>query len=234
MKKPTKQTPPKEKQFVTNPFTSLKALKKEEPAPKKKTVPRSEPQKPATPPAAPEVDDAVLFLREVADVQRLHATAEKAKKEAASAPPRPPAVDEEERKVFLGAFQTMDVRFEEEIPDDVEPLRPVHTPRMKRLKRGALRIEEQLDLHGLSKDEAVENLGRFLKSAFDRRRLAVLIITGKGNNSPGEPVLQGAVASWLRTEGRGTVAEFSPAPAKLGGSGAFVVFLREKQAVEEP
>jgi len=55
----------------------------------------------------------------------------------------------------------------------------------------------------------------------------VLVITGKGINSPEGPVLQGAVAGWLRQQGKGMVAEFSPAPRDKGGSGAFVVFLKK-------
>ena len=56
----------------------------------------------------------------------------------------------------------------------------------------------------------------------------MLVITGKGINSAEGPVLQGAVADWLREKGRGLVAEFAPAPRDKGGSGAFVVFLKNK------
>jgi DNA-nicking Smr family endonuclease len=59
-----------------------------------------------------------------------------------------------------------------------------------------------------------------------KEQAAVLVITGKGNNSTGEPVLQQAVAAWLRDAGRELVLEIAPAPREMGGSGAFVVFLR--------
>jgi len=59
------------------------------------------------------------------------------------------------------------------------------------------------------------------------------VITGKGNNSPGEPVLRNAVGVWLREVGKTMVSEFVAAPRDMGGSGAFVVFLREKKQ-EEP
>ena len=227
--KKSRQTPPKEKKFETGLFKGLKILKKEEePAPKKAAPPEPAKQPDSQPQAEP--DDSILFLREMTDVRRLAGEAVGKKKETPPQPAPRPAVDPEERKVFLQALEQMDVRFEDELPEDVEPLRPVHTPRMRRLKRGALRIEEQIDLHGLTKDEALAGLKRFLAAAHGRQRLAVLVITGKGNNSPAEPVLQGAVASWLRTEGKAIVAEFSPAPARLGGSGAFVVFLRDPQA----
>ena len=87
-------------------------------------------------------------------------------------------------------------------------------------------MERQLDLHGLTREEALVALARFLKSASVHGEKAVLVITGKGNNSPGEPVLQQAVVAWLRDTGRKLVVEFAPAPREMGGSGAFVIFLR--------
>jgi DNA-nicking Smr family endonuclease len=100
--------------------------------------------------------------------------------------------------------------------------------RMKQLKRGTIRISAELDLHGYLRDEAIQQLNRFITAAFTRGLSSVLVITGKGINSPDGPVLQGAVADWLRTAGKGMVAEFSPAPRDLGGNGAYVVFLKRQ------
>ena len=84
----------------------------------------------------------------------------------------------------------------------------------------------ELDLHGLTRAQALESLGHFITGAWKRDMEAVLVITGKGNNSSGEPVLQAAVSGWLREKGKKMVVEFAPAPRQMGGSGAFVVFLR--------
>ena len=84
----------------------------------------------------------------------------------------------------------------------------------------------ELDLHGLTRDQALESLGHFIDGAWRREMKAVLVITGKGNNSSGEPVLQAAVAGWLREKGQKMVVEFAPAPQQMGGSGAYVVFIR--------
>jgi DNA-nicking Smr family endonuclease len=100
--------------------------------------------------------------------------------------------------------------------------------RMKQLKRSAISISEELDLHGYLRDEALARLEQFLAGAYHRGRKAVLVITGKGINSPEGPVLQGAVAEWLRSKGKGIVAEYAPAPRDKGGSGAFVVFLKNR------
>jgi DNA-nicking Smr family endonuclease len=104
--------------------------------------------------------------------------------------------------------------------------------RLRQLRRGGIRIDLQLDLHGLTKDEAIENLDRFVKGAYNRGQKGVLVITGKGNNSPGEPVLKLAVAGWLREGGKAMVSEFVAAPRDMGGTGAFVVFLKEKKPQE--
>jgi DNA-nicking Smr family endonuclease len=103
--------------------------------------------------------------------------------------------------------------------------------RLRQVKRGIVSVEYQLDLHGLTRDEALGALTRFLRSARQKNQKAALIITGKGNHSPDEPVLHQAVASWLRDAGREHILEFAPAPRELGGSGAYVVFLRPPQHV---
>jgi DNA-nicking Smr family endonuclease len=227
MKKEKKEQKPKE--FHATPFKALKGVKVEAdrpPAP----VPA-----PVAPPPAPEPDDDLVFLRAMMDVERLGgkpATRPQAPRQAA---PQPRRIDEEERRQFLEALDRLhlDMTFTEELPDDVEPLRPLPVNRMRQLRRGAIRIDFELDLHGLTRDEALESLAAFITGAYRRGQKGVLVITGKGNHSAEEPVLQGAVAGWLRQKGKEMVAEFAPAPRQMGGGGAFVVFLREKKAPPE-
>jgi len=119
----------------------------------------------------------------------------------------------------------LQVKFKESIPDEDE-LKPLSGNRLKQLKRGIISVDYQLDLHGLTREEALAALPRFLRTARLKEQVAVLVITGKGNKSIGEPVLQQAVAAWLRDAGRELVLEFAPAPREMGGSGAYVVFLR--------
>lgn len=123
----------------------------------------------------------------------------------------------------------LEVTFTEEQPDEDE-LKPLSGNRLRQIKRGIISVGAQLDLHGLTKDEALFELPRFLRSAQIRNESAVLVITGKGNNSLAEPVLQQAVARWLRDAGLMMATEFAPAPPEMGGSGAFVVFLKKNKA----
>ncbi|HEY6007674.1 MAG TPA: Smr/MutS family protein, partial [Geobacteraceae bacterium] len=194
----------------------------------------AKPQPPPPPKPAPTAEEDALFLRAMMDVRRLNAkAAPEAGGKQPAPPPQPRRIDEEERRQFLDALDKLhlDVTFSDELPDDVEPLRPLPVNRMRQLRRGAIRIDYELDLHGLTRDEALENLVAFITGAYNRGQKGVLVITGKGNHSPEEPVLQAAVAGWLRGPGKGMVAEFAPAPRQMGGGGAFVVFLREKKVL---
>lgn len=137
----------------------------------------------------------------------------------------------EDSELFLKAMQKIGTTFAGRQPEEEEldgQQRRSPTSRMRQLKRGSIRIGDELDLHGFLKDEALARLERFIASAYQRDLDAVLVITGKGVNSPEGPVLKGAVATWLGGRGKGMVAEFSPSPRDKGGSGAIVAFLKKK------
>lgn len=227
MKREKKQQPAKEKEFKVNPFKALKGMTVEvSPSPPKEV-------KKEAPPAPADMDDRDLFFRAMADVQRIREDRlEKApsRQPSTSAPPpaRPAELfDVDDRRLFLETIgrMKMDVTFRDNIP--VPGGKAAAPGRMRQLKRGTIRIDFELDLHGLTREEAIEALAPFIEGAYRRGQQAVLVITGKGNNSAdGEPVLQPAVSSWLRDKGRQMVAEFALAPPELGGDGALVVFLR--------
>ena len=220
--KKVKKPGQKPKEFASRPFGSLKGVRTEQ---------KAEPRRLAAPLPEPEIapDDAELFLRAVADARRLHPGPSPATG-GNPAPRKPSRLDEEERTLFLRALENLrlDVTFRDELPEEDEPARPLPVNRLRQLKRGNIRLDFQLDLHGLTRDEGVKCLAEFIGGAYQRGQKAVLVITGKGNRSPGEPVLQGAVTGWLREKGKAMVAEFAPAPRDLGGSGALVVFLKDK------
>jgi DNA-nicking Smr family endonuclease len=96
---------------------------------------------------------------------------------------------------------------------------------LRKLRRGVWAIQAQLDLHGLRRDAAREQLGAFLREA-DRHGLrCVRVIHGKGHGSPGrEPVLKDKVKGWLVQKSE--VIAFTQARASDGGHGALLVLLR--------
>lgn len=221
------QNPPKPKEFQVTPFGKLKGLavpeaeaaKQIQPAIQKKTEP---------------TDNGLdLFFQAVADVRPFQKSAKKPV-QAGSHPAQKTArkAGEEllivEGSAFLIEIDRLklDTKFTDSVPDEGE-LQPLAGNRLRQVQRGIVSVSHQLDLHGLTREEALSALPRFLLSAQKKGQKAVLVITGKGIHSPNEPVLHQAVASWLRDAGRGLVLEFAPAPREMGGSGAYVIFLRQ-------
>jgi DNA-nicking Smr family endonuclease len=96
---------------------------------------------------------------------------------------------------------------------------------MKRLRKNYWPVQDELDLHGLRRDDARETLAAFLHKAVQRNQRCVCVIHGRGFGSRGgEPVLKSMVHSWLvQTDG---VIAFCQAQAAEGGEGALIVLLR--------
>jgi DNA-nicking Smr family endonuclease len=101
----------------------------------------------------------------------------------------------------------------------------VRTLAVRRLRRGLIPIEDELDLHGLSQTAARYQLAEFLTYSRNAGRRCVRIIHGKGYRSGARgPVLKTAVDLWLRRHL--DVMAFTSARAIDGGTGAVYVLLR--------
>jgi DNA-nicking Smr family endonuclease len=100
-----------------------------------------------------------------------------------------------------------------------------------RLRRGQWALQSELDLHGLTREEARERLAAFLREAHRRGQRCVRVVHGKGNGSPGrQPVLKDKVQRWLAQ--RGEVIAFAQASGAQGGAGALLVLLAPRVAKE--
>ena len=96
---------------------------------------------------------------------------------------------------------------------------------LRRLRRGHWTIEAQLDLHGYTRDEALQGLNAFLDDSHRRGFRCVRVIHGKGLSSRNqEPVLKARIGGWLSQ--RNDVMAFCQARPEDGGSGAVLVLLR--------
>ncbi|MDD3760697.1 MAG: Smr/MutS family protein [Acidithiobacillus sp.] len=106
-------------------------------------------------------------------------------------------------------------------------LRPGLPERLLRdLRRGKIRVQADLDLHGLRVDEARATVAEFLAESRRQRWTCVRIVHGKGYGSPGQvPVLKRLVGHWLQRH-REVLAFLQAGPAE-GGSGALRVLLGE-------
>ena len=99
-------------------------------------------------------------------------------------------------------------------PDVVRKLRKRHWP-----------VQDELDLHGMNREIARDQVGDFLRRAMRRGLRCVRIIHGKGYGSAGgEPVLRSIVHSWLVQKDE--VVAFCVANKGDGGHGALIVLLK--------
>jgi DNA-nicking Smr family endonuclease len=96
---------------------------------------------------------------------------------------------------------------------------------VRKLRKRYWPVEDELDLHGMTRDTARDQVGDFLRRAGRRGLRCVRIIHGKGLGSAGgEPVLRSMVHSWLVQKDE-VVAFCVPGRAE-GGHGALVVLLK--------
>ena len=103
-----------------------------------------------------------------------------------------------------------------------------------KLKRGKLKPEARLDLHGMTISQAHPELIRFIMGSSAMGRRLVLVITGKGKDrDDGGPipirhgVLRHQVPQWLALAPLGPlVLQVTPAHIRHGGEGAYYVYLR--------
>lgn len=130
-----------------------------------------------------------------------------------------------EEQLFIRSLGRLDATFQDDYELETAP--PEASPRrMKQLRQGVLQPEGRLDLHGLTREEARARVRFFLEDASYQQKKVVLIITGWGKNSPGEPVLRQEIERYLSLDAKAWVVEWGRAPRQLGGEGALVVFLK--------
>ncbi len=228
---------PPAKDFKHNPFKNLKGL------PVDSVVGPAPTAAPLPPPKAsiPEDRDAPDLFS--AEMERLGVQRQTGAQDRPLLPSKPPVEDDptgpcdDETSLFLEALGRLDSPFQDHLPEADEIVPPRALPRrMRQLEQGRMAPESQLDLHGMIRAQALERVRWFLKDAVFQGLRTVLIVTGQGRNSPQGPVLREAVCSYLAGGGEGLVGEWGMAPARYGGAGAIVVFLRgsEGRTVDEP
>jgi len=95
----------------------------------------------------------------------------------------------------------------------------------KKLLRGRISIEDRIDLHGMTQEQAHRILVGFLARSHASAMRMVLVITGKGRLSDG--ILRQSVPQWLREPQLSVyVSAFRSAHVTHGGEGALYVRLR--------
>lgn len=190
-----------------------------------------QPVRPAQPPQTPlepatPADARLLFRRAVADVVPLPPVGR-----AEPTRPRPKPVARQrlrdERQVLVDALSDpWDWEAAASTGDELFFVRPgVPSAALRKLRRGGWVVRGELDLHGLTGDEARVALAAFLNRCMIEDRRCVRIIHGKGLRSKNRlPVLKNKVRHWLTQ--RDDVLAFCQARAVDGGTGAVLVLLK--------
>ena len=169
--------------------------------------------------------DAAIFRREMQGVARA-VPANRVEPARNPPPPLPFKRMEDERAVLeelsrfaLGADDDI------EMEDDHIYLRPgLARDVLRKLKRAHWVIQDEIDLHGFTGDEAALAVSAFLAASVKRGLRCVRVVHGKGLRSPNrEPVLKRRVRRLLSR--RDDVMAYCEPHAVDGGSGAVVVLL---------
>lgn len=166
------------------------------------------------------------FVRAVGDVQPLRARPRR-QPPAADVAPEPRSRWRDDEAVLVSSISDdLDVETWLDIDDSLSwRAAGIGEDVLRRLRRGAWTIQDQIDLHGHRVDEAREALIVFLREAVKRGLRCVRVVHGKGLGSKGkQPVLKGKVRNWLAQKEE--VIAFCQARGVDGGAGAVIVLLR--------
>jgi len=171
-------------------------------------------------------DEAELFRAAVSDVVPLTGTA---RIEHVRLLPRPvPAQRLRDEREALNESLTGQVAWDAgmETGEELSYARNgvgAHT--LSKLRRGHWATQDELDLHGLTVEQAHSALAEFLNRSIRRGLRCLRIIHGKGLRSKNrEPVLKPKLGAWLIK--RDEILAFCQARSADGGGGAVVVLLR--------
>ena len=182
----------------------------------------------------PEPDDDHFFNEAMSDVTPLGGDREKQvripNKHARPAHPAPDDEQEVMSRLYgmvKGSIE-MDITFSDEYMEGA--VKSVTQKMMKKLKRGQFAIQDHIDLHGMTKETAEVRVRDFLINSQWLGYRCVLIVHGRGLNSPASfPVLKEGLPRWL---GRGPIKKmvlaFATARPYDGGTGAIYVLLKKR------
>lgn len=215
------------KSFTNRPFRGLEA-----PPPEARPAASPVPQRRAED-AAP-ASDADLFAAAMSGVEALSSEQRAVVPPAVDPARRRPAEDPETEALAelsdlvsgAGVFDITDTtEFLEGAASGVD------SGLVRRLRRGEFAFRRHLDLHGMTVAEARDAVDGFFRSAVRSEERCVLIIHGRGLNSPDRvPVLKRHLVDWISRGAwaRGVLAFTSARPCD-GGAGAMYVLMRRNR-----
>jgi DNA-nicking Smr family endonuclease len=181
-------------------------------------------------------DEEILFQQEMAGVRRLQLTERM--------PRKPGETSAESLARRRAAAIQAEVDLNPLSEEGIEPLDPWYVLDFKRpgvqngvfrkLKQGRYEAEARLNLHRMPVKQAREELFGFIGQAQELGLRTVLVIHGKGENSPERQqasIIKGCVAHWLRE--LEAVQAYHSARPQHGGTGAAYILLRKSEAQKQ-
>ncbi|EFI35868.1 Smr protein/MutS2 [Desulfonatronospira thiodismutans ASO3-1] len=208
---------------------SLKELKKIKISSRKK---EKNPEPPAPPEKKKDKSEENLFQTAMSGVKPLKGKGRDIPLETEPAAEGAPLQEESDLDTLYRLVRG-DVEFDVQFSDEYIQgyVKSINTRTFRRFKNGELSIEAHLDLHGLNSDQARQELLHFMREQYHQGKTCVLLIPGRGKNSPlGEGVLRNEIQSWLTVEPlKRIVLAFCSALPRHGGTGALYVLMRSKK-----
>ena len=172
----------------------------------------------------PDPDDIHLFRRSIGEVKPVRH--DRVLHPRAPLSPRPRFREMDESAVLQDLLSEHFDASEIETGEELVYVRPGLQHRtVKKLRRGAIVVDAELDLHGMTVPVARQAVAEFLQQCRRRHVQCARIIHGKGHGSRHRaPVLKTKVGGWLRQ--RDEVLAYCSARSYDGGTGALYVLLK--------
>ena len=106
----------------------------------------------------------------------------------------------------------------------------VNRAQLRRFNRGEIEPVIELDLHGLNRRDASDEVHKLIQDSFSQGIRCVSVIHGRGLRSSSGPILKEAFIKWI-TEGAfsNLILAVQSAPAEAGGTGATWILIRRRR-----
>lgn len=186
-------------------------------------------RKPTPPTPPPVMEDIDAFRAAVADAKPLKPS-NRVYLDLPLPPPRPVQREADERAALHEAMHAP-IALQDRLEGGDEPnyLRTgLAAGVLKDLRRGRWVVQDEIDLHGLNREEARQLLADFLAEALQRGVRCVRVVHGKGLRSPGrQSILRQLVRGWLAQKEE--VLAYCQARPQDGGEGALIALLRSSR-----
>lgn len=119
-------------------------------------------------------------------------------------------------------------------PPDIPTLKPINNAAelakiLKKLRTGVIIIENRLDLHGFTLEQAHINIKTFILDNYKQKKRFLLAVVGKGRNNQG--LIRSNIRDWLETDLiiAPKILFIREALPLHGGDGSLYIFLRRQK-----